>query len=347
MTNKKADYLRFFKPCMIAVGIVLLISIILTAIFGFNKSVDFVGGTQLVVGFDYAKPDIDIEREEDFLTASRAVDKILLDNGARVQSFQVQGEYGTKSFVVTIYDTKVEKVNNIRVDINKRFNNSAEFHALVEAGKEEEIIGKSTDMTLKTSRIDGFISSHALLLTISSVIFALVLTMLYSFFRLRMAGGLTVVFGAIIDILLTLAFVSLARIQISSYIFAATASIAFISVFASSSLLFRIKELSRDIKYSSYTNYDLANLAVDKEWHKNLMLYIIGFIMIAVVGLVSMSLLHLSLVILAGLAVVMGTHVFLTPAFWALINKTREKVVTVQTEESRTDKSAEVIEIAE
>lgn len=348
MSKQKTDYNKFFKPCMIAVGIILVIATLITCIFGFNKSIDFVGGTQLVVNFDYAKPDLDIEKTEDFNKASNTITTIIDNHHARIQSFQVQGDYGTKSFVINLLIKDEETVNSIRVDINKELNKSATFATMVAGGEEDTIIGNPVDMTLKTSTIDGFISSHAMLLTIASVIFALTLLMFYSFFRIRMAGGLSMLFGSALDVLLTLSFVSLARIQISTYIFVGMAVISFVSVYASASLLFKIKELSKEPKYSSYTNYDLANLAVDLEWKKNLVIYVLSFIMVVIIGaLLASNVLHLCLSILAGIVAVLATHTFIIPAFWANINKTREKPVSIQVEENKEDKSAEVIEIKE
>ena len=348
MSNQKADYNKFFKPCMIAIGIILVIATIITCLFGFNKNVDFVGGTQIVVNFDYAKPDLDIEKQEDFNKASSTITQIINNHHLKIESFQVQGDYGTKSFVITVLEKDVSKINSIRVQINKELNKSAAFATLVAGGHEDEVIGEPVDMTLKTSTIDGFISSHAMLLTIASVLFALTLLMFYSFFRVRMAGGLSMLLGAALDVLLTLSFVSLARIQISTYIFVGMAIVSFVSVYASASLLFKLKELSKDPKYASYTNYDLANLVVDLEWKKNLVVYVLSFIMVVIIGaLLASNVLHLSLAILAGLAAVLATHTFVVPAFWATINKTREKIVTIQTTEAKEDKSAEVIEINE
>ena len=54
---KNFDFLSFFKPCLIAFMIVVLVGGILFGIFGLNKGFDFVGGTQLVVEFPYESTD--------------------------------------------------------------------------------------------------------------------------------------------------------------------------------------------------------------------------------------------------------------------------------------------------
>ena len=347
--NKKADYLKLFKPCLIAFAIVMLVAALVTCIFGFNKSVDFVGGHQLVVNFDYAKPDIDIERQADFDKASQGVSEILNKYNARVYSFQIQGEYGTRSFVITVGKMEEAKLNSVRVDINKAYNKSAAFEELVAQGKESEIVGQSTDLTLTTSNIDGFINAHTLLITISSVVFALTLLMIYTLFRFRLAGGLSLVFGAGVDILATLAFVSLARIQVTSITFVAMCALSFIGVYATTGFLFRFRELSRDPKYASLTNYELCNLAVDIMWKKDIVLYGFALIMtLLICGIAGLGVLHLGLTILAGLVVILASHTFMVPAVYAMINKNREKIAgREQTQENKVDKDAEVIEIKE
>ena len=330
---------------MIVAFVLVVASAIMLAVCGFNKGFDFTGGTQLVVQFELT--DLDIENQEDCETASTEIKGILREHSITVNSFQTQGDYGSKSFVITFQNASEDDVNAVRVAINQKYNTSGEFADLVAHNKAEEIIGKSTDLTKQTAHIDGLIEKGTLLTTIAAVIFSLTVLTVYACFRLTIAGSLSMLFSTLLGIVGTLCLVVLSRIQINTYIFATLGLVALANVFASSDLLFTIKDLNKDKTYSDYTTYDLSNLAVSRTFNKNLIVYIISFVLSILVGVLSFTnILHVALVAFAGLVVTLAVSTFITPALYASFNQKRIKVPSSNVQNNQ-DKNAEVIEIKE
>ena len=344
-SKKQHDYIKFFKPSMIVALVLVIVSIVTLALFGFNKGFDFTGGTQLVVQFELT--DLDIENQEDCETASAEIKTILREHSVTINSFQTQGDYASKSFVITFQNSNGDDVNAIRVAINQKYNTSGEFADLVAHNNAEDIIDKPTDITKQTTHIDGLIEQGTLLTTIAAVLFALAVLIVYACFRLTIAGALSMLFSTMLGVVISLCLVVLSRIQINTYIFANMGLVALTNIFASSDLLFTIKDLDKDKTYSDYTTYDLSNLAVSKTFRKNLIIYVMSFVLAILVGALSFTnVLHVALVAFAGLVVTFAVSTFITPALYALLNQKRVKYPVNSTQNNQ-DKNAEVIEIKE
>jgi preprotein translocase subunit SecF len=346
MKSKKTDYIKFFKPIIIVFCLVIVVSAFVFGLLGFNKGVDFTGGTQLVVQFELTN--IDIENDKEFAEASTEVRNVLKNNKVSIESFQVQGEYESKSFVIIFKETNEDVLKTIRTDINKKFNTSTVFVELLEEGNPEEIIDLPEDITRQTTHISGFVASTAILTTIACVLFALVALVVYASFRISVAGALSMLFGAVFSVISTLCLALIIRVEINRYVFTFFAVLALISVASISDLFFVIKDKSRDPKYEGFTNYDIANLAVSQTMAKRTIVYALAFASVFVLGLLSRSLAHLSVLSMIGLLVSFYSSVYVAPGLYATINKKRTKLVTQKVaEQNLDDKSAEVIEIKE
>jgi len=346
MKSKKTDYIKFFKPVMIVFCIVVVVSAVMFGLLGFNKGLDFTGGTQLVVQFELTN--IDTENNSEFTEASTEVKNILKDNNVSIESFQVQGEYETKSFVIIFKKTNADVLNTIRTDINKKFNTSSVFIELLQEGTPEDIIDMPEDITRQTTQLSGFVASSALLTTIACVLFSLVALVVYACFRISMAGALSMLFGAVFSVISTICFALIIRVELNRYVFVLTSLVALISVASASDLFFVLKDNSRDPKYESLTNYDLANLSVSQTIAKRLVVYMLALVAVFIFGTLSKSLAHLSVLSMIGLLVSFYSSIYVTPGLYAMINKKRTKLFTQKTtEQNLSDKSAEVIEIKE
>ncbi len=346
-SNVKADYTKLFKPCLYVALVLFCLCAIIVGIFGFNRGFDFVGGTQIVV--DFIPSNVNTENDEELLNVQKTIKKIILDNNATVNSFQEQGSYGTKEFVITINKTSDENIENIRIAINKEYNNSTEYGSLT---NKDEILGKNSDMTRKTTSINGFISSKILLTIISTLLFALVVATVYALFRVKARGAMTIAFGGVLDCLLTLCFVGITRLEINRYIFVTIALVLCLSIYASANLMLKIKENARNPHNTTLTNKEVANISVGESLNQTLYTYLGAFILAIVWCVFGTPNVLFSLIsCMIGIAVVLATHIFVLPAFWVAISSKKEtftkqgvaKVETVKIETK--DNSAEVVEI--
>lgn len=327
-TNTSFDIMKFFKPALIVMLALIVVAGVIVGVFGFNKGIDFSGGTQLVVQFENSN--IDIEDPTDYEIASNGVRKILTGKGVKIESFQTQGDYGTKTFVVTFKKTDNKTLQDIRVAINKQFNDSEAFFAVKDSPEQcIEFLGDGFDMTRQTTEINATQSSRTWFIVGACMLFALVLAIIYACIRFKTLGALVMAISGIVDVLLTLCFVGLARIEINSYIFAVTALVLCLSVYATADLLFTIKEKGNDPTLKIKSNTELASVAVDSLWKKNQIVYIIALIASIAVGVLTVqNILHVALACIAGLVVVYATHLFVIPALWSVMAKQRHYVLS-------------------
>lgn len=344
----KFDFLKFFKPILIAILSVVVVASLFLAIFGFNKGFDFTGGTQLVVEFPY---DAQIQTEDGLNKTAKEIKDILSNEGININSFQVQGEGYEKRFVITFTNKSESKVESVRLKINKEFNTSNHYADLVESGEEYKILEdeeySNYDITRQTTYMSSKIDKNAIISTVSTLLFALVIAMIYALIRFKTASALTMVFAGILNVVLTMAFIILARIEINTYFFGVLAVILMASVYNSADYLFSLKQGLKNPVLTDKTNYDLSNIVVKSNLKKYIIVYSCAAGVVALFGMFGvLNILHTALTIITGLAVSFATHLFVIPAFWATINKKRElskPVVAV----NEVDATAEEIVIEE
>lgn len=327
-SNSSFDIMKFFKPALIVMLVLVVVAGVIVGIFGFNKGIDFSGGTQLVVQFEHSN--IDIEDSKDFETASNGIRKILTENGVEIESFQVQGEFNTQTFVVTFKNTDGKTLQDVRVAINKKFNASEAFAAVKDdENKCVEFLGDGFDITRQTTEINATQNSKTWFIVSACLLFALVLAVVYACIRFKTLGGVVMTISGIVDVLLTLCFVGLARVEVNAYIFAVTAMVLCLSVYATADLLFAINEKGKDPTLKIKSNTELASVAVDSLWKKNQIVYIMALIISLFIGILTVqNVLHVALVCIAGIAVVYATHLFVVPALWSALAKQRHYVLS-------------------
>lgn len=356
-SSKKHNFLSFIKPILTICFALVVLAGVIVGFYGFKSGVDFNGGTQLVV--EFASSNVDIEDETKLNEASSTVRQILLENNVVINSFQVQGQFGEKSFVVTFSRVSDENLQNIRLAINEEFNSSETYANFVEDDNAVAIIDNNYDLTRRTSIIDSFISSDELLITISTLLFALTLLVIYSLFRVKLAGAMTILFAGFFSVIMSLVFIAIARVEINSYIFVVMALILGISIYMSADFALLVKDKMRDQLYADKTTSEVANIVVDESLKKNFIITICSLVGLVIIGLLAFgNVMYVSLASLVGIVVVIASQVFVVPAVFAFFARNRqlysavkanEPVKTSKTkEEAKTndvDDSAEVVEI--
>jgi len=193
-----------------------------------------------------------------------------------------------------------------------------------------------------------------LLTVIATLLFALTIVTIYAMFRVKTRGAMTIAFGGVLDVILTLCFVGITRLEINRYIFVAMALILCLSVYASANLMLNIKDNAKNPHNANMTNKEIANLSVGKNLSQTMYTYI-GALVLAVVWCVfgTQNILYSLLSCLAGIAVVLATHIFVLPAFWVAISSkketfTKQGVAKVEAQPVRVetkDDEAEVVEV--
>lgn len=344
MKFNSKNFLSLFKPFMIANLIIVIVSAVVFGVFGFNKGFDFTGGTQLVVDLSKYNDNEPQGLTQEEIKISEEISGLLKENGIKINSFQVQGEYTYKSFVITFKDVEDSKLNSIRLKINQDYNKSISFASLDD----------SYDITRNTTHIDGFIAENIVLTTISSLLFALIVCMIYGLFRVKISGALTIVLSGILSVLLTACFVVLSRIEINTYFFVALAVVELFSLLLTLDTLFKIKSKLKDGTLSDKNNHEIVENVLQENFNKNVIIGVCAIALTLIVGLVGvLNILELALVVAIGIVVSFVLNLFVVPAFWANITKKRELIrprkinsnVTVEEKTNDKDSNAKVIEV--
>ncbi len=336
-SNKERNFLSFLKPGFIAILIFVLVSAIVFAIFGFNKGFDFTGGTQLVVNIAIQNENEPKGMTPELYKTADEIKTLLNENQIKINSFQVQGEYTDKAFVITFKNVSEQKLRDIRIEINSRYNKATTLNG----------IDETFDITKNTTQIDGKIAPNTTLITVATLLFALIICMLYSLFRVGVSGALSIVLGGFLSAVLTLCFLVLTRIEINTYLFVALALITASSLFMTVDTMFKLKYKAKDPMFFDKNNHELANIVVKENLTKNIIVsaFMVGAsVIIGIVGV--LNVLRLGLVCLIGAVVATALNLFIIPAFWAWASKKRE-IKQVKTQVNTVDKDAKVIEIEE
>lgn len=349
---------------LIAFAVILLLALLFGLIFGFNKGYDFNGGTQIVVNFGNKTISDSNLTEEKFLNEVSAKAKdIIKDNGGTIHSLQTQSTNSGKSLVITIREkgTTIKSsatIRTIRLELNKEFNTSLKYTEELDESEKYKILDDLFDVTRGTIQVDGLILPNTVIACIASLVFALTLVAVYACFRLKVPAGLTIAFGGLLDVLIFCALMILSRIEINIYFFALLGVLLLVSIYSSVEFFLDIKEKLKDPKLNNKTNKELATLVLKENFVKNVSIYAVCAGVALIVGLFGVvSILHLGLATILGLAVTYVNHTFILPEFWVLLNKKNELVrpvpkqkkeeVEVSNTKNNTDKSAEVVEIEE
>lgn len=336
-SNKtEKSFFSYFKPILIVSFILIVISAVVLGVFGFNKGFDFTGGTQLVVNFAAYNEDEPAGLTEEENKIANEISNIIKKNNIKINSFQVQGDYNNKAFVITFKDTQTNVLNDIRLEINQKYNKSTSFAELDDY----------YDITRNTTKIDGFITENIVLTTVSTLLFAIVMCMLYGLFRVRTSGALSIVLAGVLSVVLTACFIVLTRIEINTYFFVALGLVELVSLFFTTDTLFSIKSKLKDPRYTDKNNHEIAELVVKENFKKNLIVGISAVVLALIVGFVGvLNVLKLALVAVVGIAISFVINWFVVPAFWANITKKRELVRAVKVETNDVDNDAEVVEV--
>lgn len=320
--GKHARFFNLFKPILLVSATLFLVALVVVSVWGFNAGFDFTGGTELIVGF--TNSNIDITKDEDLKSAVGSVTKIITDRGVKINSFQTQGVYNDLHFVITFKTPSQEVMQDIRLKINEKFNDSEEFNNFKSNGNALSIIGANADLTRNTTEIDNLIVRNSYLSAISALAFSLALISIYACIRFKSAGGASIIIFSLFDILMTLVFVAISRIEINAYLFSLLGVILISSIFASVNFFLEVKEIYANPKYAESDNTEIAKMITGRDLSKNMLFYVFAYIACLILGVLNVGyILHIGLIAFAGLFVTFVSHTFMLPEFWSTVCKVR------------------------
>jgi preprotein translocase subunit SecF len=238
----------FIKPWRIAVGLtVLFISagLIFLGVHGINRSIEFTGGTLMQLEFTQA-PDVGELRT--------TVDRAGFPN-SEIQQFG-----STKEFTV-------RAAGHAPAAGGKVENTAAEIQAAL-----EQKYGKSNIRVLRTEivgpRVGEELSRNALL----AILISLGVTMLYLAFRFEWRFGVAAVIATAHDLLSTLAFLAIMRLEVSLTVVAALLTVIGYSLNDTIIIFDRVRENLKKARPEPL--YDVLNRSINETLPRSVLTHV-------------------------------------------------------------------------
>lgn len=295
----KFDFVKKSKYFLYVTAGLILISLIFLCIFGLNYSIELRGGHSFSVTVGE-----ELNTNSTFVEYSDSIKQIMNDNGLSVYSIQKQGEFVETSLYVR-YSGEVDetKIQNIETDI------LAEYSSLTASDISEHL------------EIEGVLTQNEIFYAYVAIVVGVVLVALYFVFRFDVAEALSTLICVSHTILFVLSLATVTRISIGANFYAILGLMVAYTLFELNSMY----EFMRNTK-SNTAEIIKPNILVNKTIKNNLLRFMFGSGMFAVVFLVMLSLgsLPIKMTAIAGIFGLVGVSVsvlFVNSYFWTFFTK--------------------------
>lgn len=310
---KKFDIVGNFKYFIIAPAVLLLAGIILLCVLGFNKGIDFTGGSVLKI-----TAGTDIESSEKYNEYTKKIEEVLKQNNINSYYFQKEGTSSKTAISVRFQDPK--KISE------------EEYNTL--ASNLETGIKEKLDFTTNTSykfeatqRIGATASGELLLKAFIAVLVAVILILIYIAVRFEFSSGISAICGLLHDVLMMCSLVLIFRIQVNSSFIAALITIIGYSINNTIIIFDKVRELVKPVKNTDYNASEIVNTAVKTTFVRTLntsITTLFAVVMLAVIGVTSIK--EFIIPIIFGLICGTYSSVLLCPTLWVYFQKLKTKI---------------------
>lgn len=209
----KFNFYKNLKSFLIAFAVIILAGVLVGCFCGFNLGVDFAGGSSFSVAPQNASTLSDENFNKNFADKKdeiiSSVKSVLKKNNVKLDKVQFVGEENGMSILFTIKNKQ-----SVHKDDIESFNSSLKEKV------SEEVSKVSTEIVLETSNFSEISKSSSMSVLLESAAFCLLLVLVFAYIAIRFFpyGAITTVFGIILDVLLFLAVVICARVEVTKFV---------------------------------------------------------------------------------------------------------------------------------
>lgn len=321
IANTKFNFAGNLKYFLIAPLAIALVGLILLFTVGFNKGIDFTGGTilNLVLGDD-------LNNQAYYTEAITKIDDVIEENGLKVSLYQLNETDSGLALSIRYQDKKglsEEEMNDLNEKVREELlvkfgldpNNDEDAQKI----QDSQRIGATTSAELLTN---AFLS---LLVVVAAIL-------VYIGFRFELTSGMAAILALFHDVIIMGALVLIFRIQINSSFIAALITIVGYSINNTIIIFDRIRELSKSELYEKAPNQVIANTAIKDTLTRSIYTTITTFVTILCVAILGVpSIQEFALPIIFGLLAGAYSSIFIAPGLWAIAytkKKTKKQNVT-------------------
>lgn len=338
--NSKFDFCKNLKWFLIAPAVIILVGLVLLCTLGFNRGIDFTGGSTMTIYIDSNGSYGEQYDIKDLNKIEEAIQSVLDGHGLKITTVQTTTmniespriEEGDAVIVKYQNDNKltteeITEVNNqIREELRVKFGYD---------GEDEEKLVEYGGVTTASASAELMMKSFIALLV------AVVLILIYVALRFELTAGLAAILALFHDVLLTASVVLICRIQINVAFIAALITILGYSINNTIIIFDRMRSELKVAKNANerIDNNKIANVAVKGTMLRSILTGITTFIMILMITIIGVAdIREFAFPIMIGILAGFYSSVFITPGLWAIAYKPKkrkkaEKVEVVEVEE--------------
>ena len=308
LDNCKLDVVSNLKYYLIAPVVLILIGMILLFSVGFNKSIDFTGGTVVKV---YIGETFTYEE------GKTKIEDVLDNNGLVASVFQLTELEGSNYVTV-----KYQDLNSLTETEMSNLNQQVVEDLFAEFGYDQEDYEQANYID-GNQRINASLAETAIVNVFSGIVLASVIIVVYFLIRFGHQSAMSALISVYHDILLAIALALIVRVEINMTFVSALVAIMAYS-FVNNALIFgKIRTLSQDKTLKAKF---IANESVKHNMHISMTITwfaVLALLLFIFVG--TSSTLPFSLVALFGVIASFYSSNFLAPALWSFVYIPKKK----------------------
>ncbi len=303
--RKVVDFMRWDRLAFVISGLLIIVSIVIITLRGFNWGLDFTGGTVIEI------------------TLEQPADLDMLRNALKQSGFvepQVQNFGSSRDVMVRMAPTGSDATEALGNRVVAVINKAASQNAVV---KRIEFVGPSVGSDLAQAGAMALLS-------------ALIAILIYIGFRFEWRLALGVVLALIHDVIITMGILSLFRIEIDLTIIASLMSVIGYSLNDKIVVSDRIRENFRKIRRGSA--YDITNISLTQTLSRTIITSATTFAMILILFIFGGALLKgFSLSMLIGVTIGTISSIYVSSALALKLGMRREHMIVQKVEKEGAD----------
>lgn len=335
LTSKKTNLNKRFKYALIAPVVLLVVAFVLMFTIGFNRSVEFTGGTAVRVF---------LEEGSSYTQTVQKIEEVLQDNGLKA-SVDQEAEFEGNTYVIVKYkkDAKLSDAEN------NQLNEKVVDDLFVKFGFDKNDLEEEF-YVVGNEKFDASVGKEAMINTFGIFVLASVLVVVYFVIRFGHQSAMTALLSMYHDVLLALSLSLIFRVEVNITFMA---GILFVFGISALNNLLYFSSLKENVKVIDKKTLpkDVALDSLKQHFPAQVMLIDSAFIVLVILMAFGWaSMLSASLISVFGLFATFYSLNLLVPSLWAAVyvpSKKALKAVKDSENEAVKDNKEEIVEVIE
>lgn len=325
--RKTTGFINNFKYFMLLPIILIIVSIVFGAVFGFNLDYDFRDVTTFNVKFNttVTEAEYKVLEKEVYRFVNEKSDNFRVERiGENAQNGLIVSIADIDSDSAVIRDLKVQIEDNLLKDVNN------DIESLVKISTTDTIVN------LSYNAFDLILYSSLILLGIMIIAF------IYTFIRYNLISAISLVLSILFNVTTLTAVYLVARIPLNSYFILSYFVMTLSSIIMITTINNIIKNNLNIEKFAKYSNAERVYNALNEtyKWQVAAMASII-VVLLGIMLFGSVSLLYTILGIISGIIIAMLTSIFIYGSLWSFWYKKDKDTMLRRRIEKENNKSKE------